>query len=221
MRVCGDAERDGTAGDLDRLSEDAVECSRAYVHTLQPPWHCCTNLVLLLGRGLLSGCGAVHAADVNSIVRFYKDARSGRAWLTDMQGNNVTLRASPKVFCNLTIVPLSRVLMSGSFFASLDDALRLHPRLRTAHMLWQRAGGLGGPGSSSLDGVTVFAPVDAAFKASKQDVVSLSKDEARALLQAHSLKGGAGLRSLAQLQPGAKATLLTGSSSLKLDVATK
>ena len=62
--------------------------------------------------------------------------------------------------------------------------------------------------------------VDAAFKASKRDVGLLSKEEARALLQTHTLKSGAASQQgLAQLQPGSTATF--AGNNVKLGVATK
>lgn len=94
------------------------------------------------------------AADVNSLLRIYKDARSGRSWLVDAQGNNVTLRDSPVKFGALTIVPLRTALMGGGYFSSLEDALRLHPRLRSAYALWRRAGGLPGGAQDA----TLLAP---------------------------------------------------------------
>ncbi len=46
-------------------------------------------------------------------MRFYKDPKTNKAWLLDMQGNKVPLKQQPVVFGNLTIVPVDTVLMSG------------------------------------------------------------------------------------------------------------
>lgn len=46
-------------------------------------------------------------------MRFYKDPKTNRAWLLDMQGNKVPLKQQPVVFGNLTVVPVDKVLMSG------------------------------------------------------------------------------------------------------------
>lgn len=55
----------------------------------------------------------IAAGEVHYIVRFYKDPKSNRAWLQDMQGNKVPLKQLQVVFGNLTIVPVDKVLMSG------------------------------------------------------------------------------------------------------------
>lgn len=57
------------------------------------------------------------AAEVHYVVRFFKDPKTNKAWLLDMQGNKVPLKQQPVVFGNLTIVPVDKVLMSGTFCA--------------------------------------------------------------------------------------------------------
>jgi hypothetical protein len=51
---------------------------------------------------------------VHYVVRYIKDPRTNKAWLVDMQGNMVHLKQQPVVLGKLTVVPVDKVLMSGT-----------------------------------------------------------------------------------------------------------
>lgn len=70
------------------------------------------------------------------------------------------------------------------------------------------------PGNQLTHASLPTAAVNDAFKGTKVSVSSLSKDEARKLLQYHALPGGA--LQVSQLKPGIKATMLAG-SNVKVD----
>jgi hypothetical protein len=61
------------------------------------------------------------AAEVHYVVRFFKDPKTNKAWLLDMQGNKVPLKQQPVVFGNLTIVPVDKVLMSGTCYQQCKE----------------------------------------------------------------------------------------------------
>lgn len=53
----------------------------------------------------------LHAADVNYALRFYRN--SSAAWVKDTQGNDALLEARPLQFGRISVIPISRVLLSG------------------------------------------------------------------------------------------------------------
>jgi hypothetical protein len=53
-------------------------------------------------------------ADFNYVLRFYKG--SGRVWVKDVQGNDVTIKSKPIQFGQLSVIPIDKVLMSGGYF---------------------------------------------------------------------------------------------------------
>lgn len=48
------------------------------------------------------------------MVRYLRDPATKKAWLVDMQGNKVHLKQQPVVLGKLTVVPVDKVLMSGT-----------------------------------------------------------------------------------------------------------
>jgi hypothetical protein len=53
-------------------------------------------------------------ADFNYVLRFYKG--SGRVWVKDVQGNDVTIKSRPIQFGQISVIPIDTVLMSGGYF---------------------------------------------------------------------------------------------------------
>jgi hypothetical protein len=48
---------------------------------------------------------------VNYVLRFYRN--SSAAWVEDVQGNEAQLEQLPLQFGRISVIPISRVLMSG------------------------------------------------------------------------------------------------------------
>jgi hypothetical protein len=53
----------------------------------------------------------IHAADVNYVLRFYRNA--SMAWVKDVQGNDVKLEQKPLQFGRISVIPINKVLLSG------------------------------------------------------------------------------------------------------------
>eukprot|EP00775_Hariotina_reticulata_P013771 gene13771-13892_t len=122
-------------------------------------------------------------ADINYGWRVYRDAKTNRVWVQDVQGNNVTL-AKPTVVNKLSIIPVDTVLMSGAYFKSLQDALNFYPQWKAANDFFKKQG----TGVKLGDGSTVFVPDNAAFKKNEQAVASLSSAAAADVLRNHVVK---------------------------------
>jgi hypothetical protein len=52
------------------------------------------------------------AGDASYMWRVFRDAKTGRAWVQDTQGNNVTL-GKPTMVNKMAAIPVDNVLMSG------------------------------------------------------------------------------------------------------------
>lgn len=142
-------------------------------------------------------------AEPNYVVRFFKDRNTNKAWVQDMQGNKVPLSQQPVVEGNLTLVPIDKVLMSGSYFRSFADAMRLHAQLSKADELLKAAGGLAG----APDNVALLVPVNKAFESSKVSASSLHQADVRKVLEYHTITPA---RPATQLRSGTRPTLLSG-----------
>lgn len=143
-------------------------------------------------------------ADFNYVLRFYKG--SGRVWVKDVQGNDVTIKQKPIQFGQLSVIPIDRVLMSGGYFFNGLDALKQYPQWSEAFQLAEQAGW---PVSSDKSDITMFVPNNGVISAgAKAAWEGLSKAQQKQQLLYHFVKPAMSVPQ--QLKSGRLPTLLQG-----------
>ncbi|WIA19991.1 hypothetical protein OEZ85_005864 [Tetradesmus obliquus] len=143
-------------------------------------------------------------ADFNYVLRFYKG--SGRVWVKDVQGNDVTIKQKPIQFGQLSVIPIDRVLMSGGYFFNGLDALKQYPQWSEAFQLAEQAGW---PVGSDKSDITMFVPNNGVVSAgAKAAWEGLSKAQQKQQLLYHFVKPAMSVPQ--QLKSGRLPTLLQG-----------
>eukprot|EP00878_Enallax_costatus_P000076 GHUV01000102.1.p1 GENE.GHUV01000102.1~~GHUV01000102.1.p1 ORF type:complete len:439 (+),score=109.93 GHUV01000102.1:125-1441(+) len=159
-------------------------------------------------------------ADENYILKFYKEAgpKGLRVWVEDVQNNTVTLSKEPVVFNRVAIIPIDKVLMSGGYFFSGEDALKYYPQWSDAFRLAEASGFPVLSGKVAEQDITMFVPEDSVVKGAKPYWLSLSKEAQKQQLLYHFARPAMSIPQ--QLKSGKLPTLSEG-RSLVVDVKEK
>jgi len=118
--------------------------------------------------------------DINHLLRFYNSPKG--VLVEDEQGNNVTL-GQPVVIGNAAVVPINRVLMSGSYFFDGKAALKYYPQWSKAR---EFAEAVGYPeGTAREQDMTLLVPDNKGMEAAAGVIAKLSKEQQKNVFLYH------------------------------------